>query len=228
MSLLKHVNRGSLLNPFEQFYILQSHYHHNKLIPEQNKGTKGNVSAYIWPSYYLTPEGNLDPYACLPAYLPHFITVKTLRPTGYSSYCCVVRLSFCVPYFYFMTSLFHFSYFNTGYNHHHTCSNCNEQIFYNLNYFYNLKLLCFSVHKSVYYKPHTDVLTTVLLHIGENKMVKPMFWVIFVNNQLDAQFFFMYVYFYSLHVSCSHVPIIRRINCINMTSGICHSVYMTV
>ena len=36
--------------------------------------------------------------------------------------------------------------------------------------------------------------------------------------------FFMYVYFYSLHVSGSHVPIIRRINCINMTSGICHSI----
>jgi len=34
--------------------------------------------------------------------------------------------------------------------------------------------------------------------------------MIFVNNQLDAQFF-MYVYFYSLHVSGSHVPIIRRI-----------------
>jgi len=31
-----------------------------------------------------------------------------------------------------------------------------------------------------------------------------------VNNQLDAQFF-MNVYFYSLHVSGSHVPIIRRI-----------------
>jgi hypothetical protein len=39
--------------------------------------------------------------------------------------------------------------------------------------------------------------------------------MIFVNNQLDAQFFFMYVYFYSLHVSGSHVPIIRRINPIN-------------
>jgi hypothetical protein len=43
---------------------------------------------------------------------------------------------------------------------------------------------------------------------------------IFLNNQLDAQFFFMFVYFYSLHVSGSHVPIIRRINCINTTSGI--------
>ena len=48
--------------------------------------------------------------------------------------------------------------------------------------------------------------------------------IILVNNQLDAQFFFMYVYFYSLHVSDSHVPIIRRINCINTTSGICHCV----
>jgi len=35
----------------------------------------------------------------------------------------------------------------------------------------------------------------------------------FVNNQLDAQFLFMYVYFYSLHVSGNHVPIIRRIDC---------------
>jgi len=48
--------------------------------------------------------------------------------------------------------------------------------------------------------------------------------IIFVNNQLDAQLFFMYVYFYFLHVSGSHVPIIRRINYINTTSGICHSV----
>jgi len=49
-------------------------------------------------------------------------------------------------------------------------------------------------------------------------------FMFFVNNQLDAQFFFIYVYFYSLHVSASHVPIIRRINCIITTSGICHSV----
>jgi hypothetical protein len=48
--------------------------------------------------------------------------------------------------------------------------------------------------------------------------------IIFVNSEFDAQFFFMYVYFYSLHVSGTHVPIIRRINCINTTSGICHSV----
>jgi hypothetical protein len=47
--------------------------------------------------------------------------------------------------------------------------------------------------------------------------------IIIVNNHLDVQFFFMYVYFYSLHFSGSHVPIIRRINCIN-TSGVYHSV----
>ena len=34
--------------------------------------------------------------------------------------------------------------------------------------------------------------------------------VIIVNNQLDEQFF-MHIYFYSLHVSGSHVPITRRI-----------------
>ena len=51
---------------------------------------------------------------------------------------------------------------------------------------------------------------------------------LFANNHLDAQFFFMYVNFYSLHVSGSHMPIISRINCISTTSGICHSVQMTV
>ena len=34
--------------------------------------------------------------------------------------------------------------------------------------------------------------------------------MILVNNQPDVQFF-MYVYFYSLHVSDSNVPIIKRI-----------------
>ena len=54
--------------------------------------------------------------------------------------------------------------------------------------------------------------------------------IIFVNKQLETQFFFMYVYFYSLHVSGSHVPIIRGINCINTTSGklVSHSVQMKV
>jgi hypothetical protein len=47
--------------------------------------------------------------------------------------------------------------------------------------------------------------------------------IILVNSQLDAQFFFVYVYFNSLHVSSTLTLIIRGINCINTTSGICHS-----
>ena len=39
---------------------------------------------------------------------------------------------------------------------------------------------------------------------------------------------FLCVYFNSLHVSSNLVLIIRRINCINTTSGICHSVSVTV
>jgi len=46
--------------------------------------------------------------------------------------------------------------------------------------------------------------------------------MILVNNQLDAQFF-MYVYFYSLHVSGSHVPIVRII-IVSMR----HLVYVTL
>jgi hypothetical protein len=59
-----------------------------------------------------------------------------------------------------------------------------------------------------------NFLSCVLLtvHIG----------IIFVNNQLDAQICFMYVYLYSLHVSGIHVPIIRR------TVSIRHLVYITL
>jgi hypothetical protein len=41
------------------------------------------------------------------------------------------------------------------------------------------------------------------------------FWIILVNNQHDAHFFSVYVYFDTLHVSSNHVLIIRRINFIN-------------
>jgi hypothetical protein len=58
----------------------------------------------------------------------------------------------------------------------------------------------------------TDFYVLLTVHLG----------IIFVNNQLDAQFFFMFVYFYSLHVSGSHVPIIRRIVSVR------HLVYFTL
>jgi hypothetical protein len=53
----------------------------------------------------------------------------------------------------------------------------------------------------------------LIVHIG----------IILVNNQPDAQFFFVYVYFNSLHISSIQVLIIRRFSCMNMISGVCHS-----
>ena len=47
--------------------------------------------------------------------------------------------------------------------------------------------------------------------------------LILFNDQFDAQFFFVYVYFKSLHVSSIQVLNIRRFNCINTISDICHS-----
>ena len=41
-------------------------------------------------------------------------------------------------------------------------------------------------------------------------------------TNLTHKFLFVYVYSKSLHVSSTHVLIIRRTNCINTTSGICH------
>ena len=38
----------------------------------------------------------------------------------------------------------------------------------------------------------------------------------------------LYIYFNSLHVSSNPVLIIKRINCVNTTSGVCHSVSVTV
>ena len=79
----------------------------------------------------------------------------------------------------------------------------------------SLIVLRLPLNISSQYHTHFHLIFYVLLtvHLG----------TIFVNKQLEAQFFFMYVYFFSLHVSGSHVPIIRRINYINTTYGICHS-----
>ena len=47
--------------------------------------------------------------------------------------------------------------------------------------------------------------------------------LILLNDQLDAQFFFVYVYFSSLRISSIQVLIIRSFNCINTISGVFHS-----
>jgi len=54
--------------------------------------------------------------------------------------------------------------------------------------------------------------------IPEGLMNYPVF-----KNQLQALFFFVYVYFNYLHVSIIQVLIISRFNCINTIAGICHS-----
>ena len=59
----------------------------------------------------------------------------------------------------------------------------------------------------------------ILCSRGRQRRQKRFWRANFLNKQLDAQFFFMYVYFYYLHVSDSYVSIIRRINCISTTPG---------
>ena len=86
-----------------------------------------------------------------------------------------------------------------------------------LNQCKSLPLYCFDILRSF-----QNLLQTFYVLLT----VRPS--TIFVNNQLDTHFFFMYVYFYSLHISGSHVPIIRRMNCINATSGTCHSAWTQV
>ena len=54
---------------------------------------------------------------------------------------------------------------------------------------------------------HTKAYHTLLVTLWIN-----ISFSILVNNQLDAQFFSVYVYFDTLHVSIKHVLIIRRLN----------------
>jgi len=58
-------------------------------------------------------------------------------------------------------------------------------------------------------------------------LIKKQYLILF-NDQLDAQFFFVYIYFNSVHVSNLQVLIIRRFNCINKIPGISHSMWATV
>jgi hypothetical protein len=74
---------------------------------------------------------------------------------------------------------------------------------------------CYNIGMHIKY-----VMTSSLQHWNSYVLLTMHLGIFFLNYQLDTQFFFMYVYFYSLHVSGSRVPIIRRINCISMTSGI--------
>jgi len=69
-----------------------------------------------------------------------------------------------------------------------------------------------SVLKNITDKCIAEFYVLLTVHLGS----------VLVNNQLDALFIFFFVYIYSssLHVSSIPVLIIKRINCINTTSGI--------
>ena len=67
---------------------------------------------------------------------------------------------------------------------------------------------------------------TVLLQSRRRELISEsvkFYLLLTMHLGIDAQFFFVNVYFNSLHVSSIQVLIIRRFNCINTISGICHS-----
>jgi hypothetical protein len=69
-----------------------------------------------------------------------------------------------------------------------------------------------------------NVVVCLAYWLNEVCMWNTNIYLVPVNDQLNPQFLFLCVYFNSLHVSSILVLIIRRIICINTTSGMCHSV----
>jgi len=69
---------------------------------------------------------------------------------------------------------------------------------------------------------HVFILNSVLLCSVDRAALYSL-----VNKANLVHNFSSYVYFFSLHVSCDYVPIIRRNNCIYATLGNCYSVWMS-
>ena len=76
------LKKGPLLIPFERFYI-QSRYHHNKLVPEQNTGERNPLYQLIFDlrittskTKYRSARLSSNPSSA------HFNTVNTLQPIG--------------------------------------------------------------------------------------------------------------------------------------------------
>jgi len=65
-----------------------------------------------------------------------------------------------------------------------------------------------------YYYVENEFYALLTVHLG----------IVLVNNKLDTQFFFLYVYFYYIHIWSNPVLFIKRINYINTTSVTCHCV----
>jgi len=73
---------------------------------------------------------------------------------------------------------------------------------------------CASLYREFNWNPNTNARHSQLPYISSQNIMCGTNWtpctMILVYNQLHAQFF-MYVCFYSLHVSGSHVPLIKRV-----------------
>jgi len=62
MSLLKHINKTSLLLPYEQLYI-QTHQHHKQLISEQSTGEHNPIYQLIHDTFLMSlPTRPTDQY----------------------------------------------------------------------------------------------------------------------------------------------------------------------
>ena len=91
-------------------------------------------------------------------------------------------------------------------------------LYLRLNWDSSFCLYCFHIFSFEVFQPYI-----LYMYGQEYDFFQTVFNIILFNDQLDAQFFFVYIYFNSLHVSSIQVLIIRRFNCINTMSGICHS-----
>lgn len=72
---------------------------------------KPDASSDSWPSYYVTPNHNVDRYACLPTYLPHLHAMKALdlqavQITGMYCNSCSMYYMFYILWYLYYTSHF--------------------------------------------------------------------------------------------------------------------------
>ena len=86
--------------------------------------------------------------------------------------------------------------------------------------FFFVYIYFYSVHVL---SSHVSIIRTIIVSIRTLLYVTLCRWPSGMQVSMEtARFFFVYIYFYSVHVSGSFVSITRK-NCINTTSGLCHS-----
>jgi len=65
MTLLKHIDKTTLLLPYEQLYI-QLYHHHKQLIPEQHTGKHNSTYQLIYSLHNMSrPTRLTNQYSCI-------------------------------------------------------------------------------------------------------------------------------------------------------------------